>query len=316
MSPLLRVAWLGLLSLLLAAHPAGATQPQGGGSCSNATTDCHGHAACSGSRNDNKKCSACSTGFAGSFCEQCHYVSSSGSPDQHACSGRGTCSSRGACSSYNPGYSGDYCENTPCFGKNCADHGTCRVSGSSSPYFKCTCAGEYSGTSCQHDPCYQQTCSGHGTCVVIDATHRCDCDDGYTGAACGAAPCAALASPHTGDLPGTCPETLPSGQSCTPQCEATGENPGYYLSYPGERKCDDGTLSTDAHCEQCSPRQCSHDGLCTAVADGVSKEAILLLRVASRPFSDRLLVVTGARRELSHGGLQVQLHERLRRAAV
>jgi hypothetical protein len=211
----------------------------------------------------------CTAGWRGDNCEQ--PTGCDGAP----CKNGATCTANAgahtcACAA---GWSGDSCNRaTGCDSNPCKNGGTCTATGGS---HSCKCIGEWGGDQdCSQPPCQNHDdCGAHGKCVDNGDTHTCNCTQGYVPAApggCNLAPCngngtgvngTAPLPPGQSDGPGDCIFQLPSGQSCTPDCDGGVSPTGSYLV--GKHRCENGTLYK-AKCQLCTEDKCAHGGTCVS----------------------------------------------------
>ena len=137
------------------------------------------------------------------------------------------------------GFSGEYCEITPCTNSPCKNDGTCRVADSS---YECDCIEGFSGKSCEISPCFDDPCGSNGFCEIVEISnstfgYSCECEDGYTGSHCEISPC--------------------DKNPCFNNGKCFVEN-GKHLC-----ECDHGYSGENCEISPCSTRPCQNGAICS-----------------------------------------------------
>ena len=74
-----------------------------------------------------------------------------------------------------------------CFIKNCENGGTCYMVKPDNEE-KCFCKEGYSGEFCEITPCSSQPCLNGGQCLFYENSYICNCQNGFTGDNCEISP--------------------------------------------------------------------------------------------------------------------------------
>ena len=79
------------------------------------------------------------------------------------------------------GFTGQFCEITPCTSNPCQNNGLCEIKGDS---YQCICPAGYHGHDCWFTPCSAKKCQNESTCLIDNGEAKCICEDGFHGDRC------------------------------------------------------------------------------------------------------------------------------------
>ena len=160
-----------------------------------------------------------------------------------------------------PGYTGNFCQISPCDSVPCQNDAKCYPTIGPPPFYTCDCKRGYEGPTCLFTPCDNNPCQNEGECTDKllsggGVEYICACPEGYSGDECQLSAC----------------NHIDDGNRCEngSTCEVTGGD----MNTDFKCACLTGFLGRTCEDTPCKPVNPCNDGRCTVDGDSFTVSVV------------------------------------------